>query len=108
MGKLIPIIIKHYRNLTLLHQLYASLRSWLRPPSTPPYLLFTFYTITLVSSFVGILFYASFPDKDLGQLSLNIVHFIVASILIYYIGTLPVNDVLPGGRVATRRDVSTT
>lgn len=73
-------------------------------PTTPPYLLLLFYVTHALSACVKLV--SDIRDSDaIATILLDVIQFIVPSILIWVIGTLPVSDSLPGPSVAASADV---
>ncbi|THH08344.1 hypothetical protein EW145_g2759 [Phellinidium pouzarii] len=75
------------------------------PPLTPPYLLLSFYAMNLVLASIDLFSAALREDSDILNTAFSALNFVLSSILIYTIGTLPIKNTLPGASVASVDEV---
>ncbi|KAJ3833131.1 P-loop containing nucleoside triphosphate hydrolase protein [Lentinula raphanica] len=86
--------------LICLSWFYVSMRVVSKRPSTPPYLLILFACLHAFTSFFNLSF-STFEGPYLWQGALNIV---IPVLFSWIAGSLPLQDVPPGERIATRND----
>lgn len=78
-------------------------RTALKPPSTPPFILLLFSVLHLVSALLDLIFHARFPGYTIYYANSARI---AACVLIAYIsGTYPLQRMLPGTNVAQPGDV---
>ncbi|KAI5120846.1 hypothetical protein M0805_007033 [Coniferiporia weirii] len=87
---------------------YALLRLCTKPPSTPPYLLLTFYVLILAFSSTDVMSAALQKDGDLRTIVFGVVNSVLMLVLIYTIGSLPIKNILPGPSVASSKETPTS
>ncbi|KAE9409119.1 P-loop containing nucleoside triphosphate hydrolase protein [Gymnopus androsaceus JB14] len=83
-------------------QLYTSMRFLLKPPSTPPYWLILFASLHAFISF----FNFCFSTLD-SQPWLRTFDWIISALFVWIAGTLPLQKIPPGQRIASSNDIPT-
>ena len=95
-----------YVDLIKLLKFYASWRTWLKQPSTPPYLLLMFYISETLSSSVDMIASVKDVNINLGIKDIpNLLTLVISISVVYTIGTLPLKSTLPCHNVATCSEV---